>query len=56
VNGKDTQAKMVLERFLAAKDQDLDPYPSEPLRSVKPELERDRKTAKSMLQELNEEE
>jgi hypothetical protein len=56
VNGKDTQAKMVLERFLAAKDQDLDPYPSEPLRTVKPELERDRKTAKSMLQELNEEE
>ncbi len=56
VNGKDAQAKMVLERFIAAKDQDLDPYPSEPLRTVKPELDRDRKTAKSMLQELNEEE
>jgi hypothetical protein len=56
VNGKDGQAKMVLERFLAAKDSDLDPYPSEPLRGVKPELERDRKTAKTMLQELNEDE
>lgn len=56
VNGKDGQAKMVLERFLAAKDQELDPYPTEPIRTVKPELERDRKTAKAMLQELNEEE
>jgi len=55
VNGKDTQAKMVLERFLAMKDENLDPYPSEPLRTVKPELERDRKTAKTMLQELSEE-
>jgi hypothetical protein len=56
VNGKDEQAKTVLNRLLTDTEEALDPYPGEALRSVKPELERDRKLAKSLLDELNSDE
>jgi len=53
VNGKDELAKGILTRFLALTDSELDPYPSAPLRSVKPELNHDRIEAKKLLEELN---
>lgn len=56
IRGKTDPAKSVLSRFLALSDRELDPYPQEPLRSVKPELERDRKAARTLLDELNSEE
>jgi hypothetical protein len=53
VNGKDAQAKEVLTRFLARNDSELDPYPAEPLRNVKPELQKDRAEARKLLEEID---
>ncbi len=53
VNGKDMKAKEVLTRFLAKTDAELDPYPGEPLRNVKPELKKDRGEAAKLLEEID---
>ncbi|MBU6155126.1 MAG: hypothetical protein KGP28_12555 [Bdellovibrionales bacterium] len=53
INGKDSEAKEVLTQFLAKTDAELDPYPSEPLRNVMPELFKDRAEAKSLLEEID---
>jgi hypothetical protein len=53
VNGKDAQAREVLNGFLAKTDAELDPYPGEPLRNVKPELAKDRLEAKALLEEID---
>ncbi len=53
VNGKDSQAHEVLTRFLARTDAELDPYPSEPLQSVKAELLKDRAEALKLLEEID---
>ncbi|NDG83576.1 MAG: hypothetical protein EBX52_00890 [Proteobacteria bacterium] len=53
VNGKTTEAKAVLTRFLSMNDLDLNPYPEAPLRGLKPENERDRKVARDLLEQLN---
>jgi len=53
VNGKDELAKEVVTKFLARPDSELDPYPAEPLRSVIPELVKDRSEARKILDELN---
>ena len=53
VNGKDAEAKAVLNRFLSLSDAELNPYPNEALRNLNPENARDRKTAREMLEELN---
>ncbi len=52
VNGKKNDARAVLTRFLSMSDSELDPYPGEPLRSLKPEIERDRKGARDLLARL----
>jgi tetratricopeptide (TPR) repeat protein len=53
VNGKRDEAKRVLNRFLSMSDAELDPYPGEPLRSVKSETDADRAKARALLNELN---
>lgn len=53
INGKRDEAKRALNRFLAMSDSELDPYPGEPLRSVKSETEVDRKKARELLSDLN---
>jgi hypothetical protein len=53
VNGKTTEAKAVFTRFLALPDSALDPYPGEPLRNLNPELNRDRKAVKGLLDQLS---
>ncbi len=52
VNGKKNEARTVLNRFLSMSDRELDPYPEEPLRNLKPEIERDRKAARDLLARL----
>jgi hypothetical protein len=53
INGKATQAREVLLRFMALSDAELDPFVSEPFRTFKPEIERDREQARKLLGELD---
>lgn len=55
VNGKTEEAKRVLTQFLAMSDESLNPYPEAPFRLPKAEIESDRKKAKQILDDLNEE-
>jgi hypothetical protein len=55
VNGKTVEAKAVLTRFLSMSDAELNPYPESPFRALKPETIRDRKVARDLLDQINEE-
>lgn len=49
INSKFDLAKTVLTKFLSKSDNELNPFPNEPLRAPKAELFRDRDSARTML-------
>jgi hypothetical protein len=54
VNGKTTEAVSVLQQMLVLPDANLDPYSSEPLLTLLPEVQKDKKAAQALLDDLNE--
>ena len=52
INGKDSEAKTVLNEFLNLSDDQLNPYPGQALRALTEEIAKDRSEAKDMLADL----